>query len=204
MKMCTECFELFDDSIVEDYCPRHKCDGDLVTVDSEIAWLIAELNKELAVNCLPIRTIYCCSGHHPDDYQAYLGLSVDECFFDTPEEATSYMNSFIDLFLKDPVEKLNQSLSKSPYFTIGAPYKAGCQILKEDWKECCSEIDTIYRIFISDFAPKYNDDVRESDLLRCRAISYIQNSFKEFLIEFIESIQQNTTEEFNVDTLCED
>ncbi len=199
--MCTECFELFDDSIVENNCPIFHCYGDLVTVDSEIAWPIAEINKELAVAALPIRTICCCSGHYPDSSHAYLGLSVDDCFFDTTEEAVSYMTHFIETFLSKPVEKLNKTLSNSPYFTIAAPYKAEHQVLKEEWKNCCSEIDSIYRFFIGDFAPKYND---KSEILKCRAISYIQNTFKEFLLDFIESIQQNSTEEFNVDSLCKE
>lgn len=199
--MCNECFELFDDSFFKDQCPIFHCDGELVPVDSEIGWLIAEINKKLSAADLPIQTIFCCSGHYPNDHHAYIGFGLDECYFDTEEKAISYIKLFIEHFLKTPVDKLNELLSKSPYFTIDTPYKAKCDVLEEKLKQLHIDFKHIYRVFVGEFSPKYdNEQMKKSILHQCRVVSYIQNAFKEFLIDLIEVIEQNTVDGI----MCED
>ena len=187
MKMCNQCFELYDDSMKDYNCPKHRCCGDIVSIDSEISWPISMINKELKKHKIPARTNFCCSGHLPNNVQPYVGFEFNENYL-TDETAAKYMNKFIQHILNLPLKALNKNLSECSLITVRHPYTAKMEILPDRIRE---EFEMSgYRIFVNDFTFKYNPDLH-TELERCFAVTSIQKIFKDFLIDCIASIKSS-------------
>lgn len=61
MKMCTNCYELFETNLTQ--CPLWECSGDLVDIDEQIGVEISAINKIFRKLHVPLKTAYCCSSH---------------------------------------------------------------------------------------------------------------------------------------------
>ena len=185
MKMCNQCFELYDDHFKEHYCPKHRCEGDIVFIDSEISWPVSMINKELKKQKLPARTNFCCSGHLPNDVQAYIGFEFDDnCISD--DIASDYMRDFIEEIINIPLKAMNKNLEECNLITVKHPYVAKFETLPDRiWQEF--QVSK-YRMFVNDFTFKYGRNLH-APLERCYAITSIQKIFKDFLIDCIASIK---------------
>lgn len=193
--MCDTCYELFDSSFNQHDCPKYRCEGYIVEIDSDIAWQVSLINKSLKKQKLPVRTNFCCSGHYPKDTQAYIGFSFSDEYL-SEDIIEYYMQDFINNILKSPADKLNNILSSSSLITVKKPYKTSIDILPRrvteeypDWER--------YRVFVNDLSFKYSSSLH-TELDRCHAITFIQSAFKDFLIDCIESINKNTPKDMKI------
>lgn len=189
MKMCDECFELYDDDFNLSDCPKRHCDGDIVNIDSEIAWPISMINIELIKQRIPARTIFCCSGHLPNDVQPYLGFGFDPYCFEDIKSIKEYITVFNNEIINIPLKALNKNLSECPLITVRDPYTSKIDILTDTENLDDADIDGCFpRLFINDLAFKYGKELH-AELERCYAVIYVQKYFKDFLIDCIASIK---------------
>lgn len=61
MKMCTNCYELFETNLTQ--CPLWGCIGELVDIDEQICAEISAINRIFKKLNVPLKTNYYCSSH---------------------------------------------------------------------------------------------------------------------------------------------
>lgn len=187
--MCNECFELFDYSIREHQsCPRHDCEGTIVEIDTEIAWPISAINKELKRQRIPARTNFCCSGHLPNSVHPYVGFEFSEYHL-SDEIAPFYMSDFISEILDPCVRTINSRLKEAQNFiTLKHPFESKYEVLPEDPRREYQPYYSRYRLFVNDLDFRYERSLH-TELDRCFAVNFIQMVFKDFLLDCIASIR---------------
>ena len=190
MLMCNSCFELFESdstSFVEgDKCPIYHCNhndaGILVSIDSEIAEPIAILNREFIKNDLPIRTVFCCSGHPPFDATPYLGLEVNPDYALSFDDEKILFATLIDQILDGCVDTLNEKIKGISEYEIIDPY-----VIDLSERES-SDGSKFYMLFVNDIRLKYTGD-RSKIYNRFFPMYELQLYFKTFLMDFANKIK---------------
>lgn len=183
MKMCNECYELFDDDLSSKDCPIYKCEGDLVSVDNEIAEIISEMNREFSRYQFPIRTLYTCAGHLREmEFTPYIGFEL----IVADEKMGMDVADFFSINLFDQyVKSLNEELSKNGGIYFIQPYMIEYSVLPEVNSVSFANAPK-YRLFISSGKIHFLvDDKFEKMKYYCE----LQLMFKKFLINIMQSIK---------------
>lgn len=189
MKMCDECFELYEEEFALEGCPKKGCDGRIVDIDSEISWPISTINIELSRHRMPVKTNFCCAGHLPDSVHPYLGFDFDTYMFDDMNQVKVYMSAFDSEIIHIPLKALNRNLSECPLITVKKPYASKIDITSNIDDLSDTDVGYYYaRLFINDLDFRYGKELH-TELDRCFAINYIQKYFKDFLLDCIASIK---------------
>ena len=190
MLMCNSCYELFESDTTNltdrDKCPLYHCNhndgGILVSIDSEIAEPISILNKEFIKNNLPIRTVFCCSGHPPFDTTPYLGLEIDPDYCYAPEEEEILFETLNDQILDKCVETLNEKIKDISEYKVIKPFAVYL-----DEREN-GDGSKFYRLYVNDLGVEYIGD--ESNIYsRFFPLYELQLYFKTFLMDFANKIK---------------
>lgn len=121
--MCDLCYQTFDSGplVSGNQCPIRDCHGTLVKIDDPIIGEISHLNRTLSISELPIRTNFCCSGHHFGDIP-YVSFYIGDDYI---EERTSHydvqrriLEQFLNEVLIDPVKEANDEIDSNHDFFV--------------------------------------------------------------------------------------
>jgi len=179
MLVCNECYEIFyQDSGLNNNCPKFQCLGDLFQVDDDIAWHIATINQKFIIKDIPFRTMFVCSshiGHQTIDTHAYIVFKHEFPIVKNEKQDTQITNdakTFIE-FLRPAVNNLNKNLSNIITYHIE-------EIQDHHYDFHYDETDLIQKVVVTPTNGKLQQSITP----------YLQNKinfhFKNFLIDVIE------------------